>query len=76
MEYHLIDIEYDGQPIHIKVKRRELGHDLVYDCYTGDVFLGAISPTCCEDPSTYWISNDIPMELVRLIGDKIDKQDQ
>jgi hypothetical protein len=75
MDHHIIDLFYQGHDIHITALMREEGHDLVYDCYTGDVMLGTIRPSFGEDPMVIWVGDDMPADLVTLIGQEIERQD-
>jgi hypothetical protein len=75
MNHHIIDLFYKGQDIHLTALIREEGDDLVYDCYAGLVLLGTVRPTLGEDPVVVWQGDGMPVDLVHLIGEEIERQD-
>lgn len=76
MEHQNITINHNGTIIDITALVREEGDDLVYDCYTDDVLLGTIRPTLGNDPVVIWVSDEMPGDLVKLIGNAIELQDR
>lgn len=76
MDHQIIDIDYDGQPLHITALIREEGDHLVYDCYTGDVLLGTVAPTYGDYLELEWTGDGMPWRLVKLIGEEIERQDR
>jgi hypothetical protein len=75
MDHHIVDIDYDGQPLQITALFREDADNLVYDCYTAGVLLGTLQATFGNNPVVVWVADDMPAELVKLIGQEIERQD-
>lgn len=75
MDHHRIDIDYDGQPLHITAMAREVGEDIVYDCYTGDVLIGTVRPMIADEPYIIWVGYVIPSDVAAMIGEAIERQD-
>lgn len=51
--------------------------EVMYDVYSGGALLGSIYPAIGESGDLTWISDDMEdVDLVRRIGDEIERQDR
>jgi hypothetical protein len=73
-----LTINYQGTEMRIFAQLREEDEVIVYDCYNDDddSMLGTVKPTMSNDgPAIIWVGEDMPEDLVKLIGEEIERQD-
>lgn len=73
---HILDIKYKGRELHITAKARQVGDDIVYDCYADHEFLGIVQPIVADVPIAMWVGEGLEQELVELIRAEIQRQDR
>jgi hypothetical protein len=71
-----LTINYQGTVLQIRPLLRQHDDVFVYDCYNGEVMLGTIRPSVSDDGADIvWITDDMPDDLVKFIGEEIERQD-
>jgi hypothetical protein len=71
-----LTINHQGTEMQIRPVLRQQDNEFVYDCYNGEVMLGTIRPSVSDDGADIvWIASDMPDDLVKLIGEEIERQD-